>query len=162
MAPPTDKQLANLALARARALEVRAAFASSSKEEKADILRARAEKLVKPKRVKKVASPLVQPSEESSVADDEILQPVETRQPTAPEPLPAAPEPQPTEPTAPKPATPEPDKIPKKEKCAVMRDGKRRRRIIILDSSSDDEQPPTRPLPPVADDLGIYRRLGLF
>jgi hypothetical protein len=54
MAPPSDKQLANLALARARALEVRATFASSTKEEKADILRARAEKLVT-KRVKKIA-----------------------------------------------------------------------------------------------------------
>jgi hypothetical protein len=155
MAPPTEKQLANLALARARALEVRAAFASSSKEEKADILRARAEKLVT-KRVKKIAQPLVEPTEEISVADEEKLQSVETPQPTVPEPQPTAPEPQPT---SPKSATPEP---PKKEKAAVMRDGKRRRRIIILDSSSDDEQPPARPPPPVADDLGIYRRLGLF
>jgi hypothetical protein len=159
--PPTDKQLANLALARARALEVRAAFASSSKEEKADILRARAEKLVT-KRVKKIASPLAQPSEESSVVDGEILQPVETPLTAAPEPQPTVPEPQSTVPEQ-QPTTPEVQTtdLPKKEKAAVMRDGKRRRRIIILDSSSDDEQPPpTRP--PVSDDLGIYRRLGLF
>jgi hypothetical protein len=150
---PTEKQLANLALARARALEVRAAFASSSKEEKADILRARAEKLVT-KRVKKIASPVVEPTEDVVQPEAE---PVEIPQSNAPEP--AAPEP-----TAPEPTASEPAALPKKEKAAVMRDGKRRRRIIILDSSSDDEGQPTPPptRQPMTEDLGIYRRLGLF
>jgi hypothetical protein len=152
---PIEKQLANLAVARARALEVRAAFASSTKEEKADILRARAEKLVT-KRVKKIASPVVEPTVEVNQLVAELTednsQPVDTPQSTAPEP------------TAPDPTIPEPADIPKKEKAAVMRDGKRRRRIIILDSSSDDEGQPTSPptRQPVADDLGLYRRLGLF
>jgi hypothetical protein len=139
---PTEKQLANLALAKARAVEVRAAFASSSKEEKADIFRVRAEKLVtKRKPAVKTVQPLAEPTVELNQPEptEDNSQPVEIPQSTAPEPQPTTPEP-----TAPEPSSPD-STAPQRGKAAVMRDGKRSRRIIILDSSSDDEQPAIAP-----------------